>query len=114
MAQARSAQEDEAGDDEMMSEFEESHVFFELNNTDNDLGIHAMVDGGPWTSLEIVTPEERLLMTVRAAGPLWHQQVTELFFESEEPPFDELSPQSSLNDSLPAPTRLRARRVISS
>ena len=27
--------------------FEEAELFFELNNTDGDLGIHAVIDGAP-------------------------------------------------------------------
>src|SRR3970282_2932761 len=31
-------------------------------------------------------------MTLRTGGRLWRQGLTELFFESTEPPFDELPP----------------------
>ena len=75
-------------------EFEEAHIFFELNDTDGDLGIHGKIDGGPWTSLRIATPNERLLMRLKARGRLYFQELTELFFESAEPIFDELSPES--------------------
>ena len=75
-------------------EFEEAHIFFELNNTDGDLGIHGKIDGGPWTQLTIRDPNELLLMRVKARGRLWFQELTELFFESAEPIFDELSPES--------------------
>ena len=34
-------------------EFDEAHLFFELNNTDGDLGIHGKIDGGPWTRVTI-------------------------------------------------------------
>ena len=33
--------------------WEVAEVFFELNNTDGDLGIHSLVDGGPWKRLQI-------------------------------------------------------------
>ncbi len=74
-------------------EFEEADIFFELNNTDGDLGIHGKVDGGPWTRIRISDGEDRTLMDVRSRGRLKGQAVTELFFESAEPTFDELTPE---------------------
>jgi hypothetical protein len=68
-------------------------LFFELNDTDGDLGIHALIDGEPWSVLEIEAPDERVLLFVRGTGPLAQQGLTELFFESAEPSFDELAPE---------------------
>lgn len=73
--------------------FEEAELYVELNDTDGDLGLHALIDGGPYTSLEIEDPRERLLLFVKAYGRLARQGLTELFFESAEPPFDELPPE---------------------
>ena len=73
------------------TEFDEAEIFFELNNTDGDLGIHGKVDGGPWTYVKIEGHNGRKLMSIQARGRLWFQEVTELFFESAEPTFDELS-----------------------
>jgi len=73
--------------------FGEANLFFELNDTDGDLGIHSLIDGEPWKSLEIEDPFERLMLSVLVNGRLGKQGLTELFFESAEPPFDELSPQ---------------------
>ncbi|MEW8090523.1 MAG: hypothetical protein AB2784_12945 [Candidatus Thiodiazotropha endolucinida] len=72
--------------------FDEAELFFELNDTDGDLGIHGKVDGDEWKRLEIEDPNERRMMTVRANGRLKRQGITELFFESAEPTFDELEP----------------------
>jgi hypothetical protein len=72
--------------------FSESELFFELNNTDGDLGIHALIDGEPWKKLEIEDPRERRMLLIQASSRLRRQGVTQLFFESAEPPFDELSP----------------------
>ena len=33
--------------------FDEAELFFELNNTDGDLGIHGKIDGDEWKRLEI-------------------------------------------------------------
>jgi hypothetical protein len=73
--------------------FGEANLFFELNDTDGDLGIHALIDGEPWKSLEIEDPSGRAMLNVSVSGRLRQQGLTELFFESAEPPFDELSPQ---------------------
>lgn len=77
-------------------EFEEAHLYLELNHTDGDLGIHGLIDGDAWKSLEIEGPGEQLLMNVWIRGNLRRQGMTEIFFESDEPSFDELSPAAFL------------------
>ncbi len=72
--------------------FDEGRLFFELNDTDGDLGIHGKVDGDEWRYLEIEDPYDRRMMNVRVRGRLKRQGLTELFFESAEPTFDELDP----------------------
>ncbi len=72
--------------------FSEAELFYELNNTDGDLGIHAAIDGGPYTELEIEGPDGRSLLMLEAEGPLADQGLTQLFLESAEPTFEELSP----------------------
>ena len=37
--------------------FEEAEVFFELNDTDGDLGLHAKVDGDAWKWVRINNPK---------------------------------------------------------
>ena len=78
-------------DDEDEIEFDEAHVFFELNNTDGDLGIHALIDGEPWKRLRIEDQNERRILDVKVRNRLRRQGLTEFFFESAEPTFDELS-----------------------
>jgi hypothetical protein len=73
--------------------FSEAQLFFELNDTDGDLGIHGKVDGDEWKRLKIEDPHERRMMSVRASGRLKRQGITELFFESAEPTFDKLDPE---------------------
>ena len=73
--------------------FAVAEVFFELNNTDGDLGIHALIDGEPWKELEIEDPREREILDVRVKRRLRRQGLTEIFFESAEPTFDELPPR---------------------
>lgn len=73
-------------------EFDEAQLFFELNDTDEDLGLHGFVDGGPYRILKLRAPKGSLL-NLSAKGGLKQQGLTELFFESDEPSFDELTPE---------------------
>lgn len=73
--------------------FTEAELFFELNDTDGDLGIHASIDGGPYTALEIEDPSGNTILTIAAQGRLAQQGLTQLFLESAEPSFDELAPR---------------------
>lgn len=74
-------------------EFDEAFIFFELNNTDGDLGIHAKIDGDPWKWIKIRDQRGRKVLEVRNKKRLRRQGLTELFFESAEPSFDDLSPE---------------------
>jgi hypothetical protein len=76
--------------------FTEAEIFFELNDTDGDLGIHASIDGEPWTALEIEGPGGRELLDMVSRGRLRTQGLTQLSLESAEPAFDELAPADFL------------------
>jgi hypothetical protein len=73
--------------------FEEAKLYFELNDTDGDLGFHGLIDGDAWKRLTIEDPYERKILRARVRGRLSRQGLTEFFFESAEPSFDELSPE---------------------
>ena len=73
--------------------FEEAELFIELNDTDGDLGIHGSIDGEPWTMLAITAPDRRQVLQVAGQGNMRRQGLTQLFFESAEPTFDELEPE---------------------
>ncbi|MGQ0734634.1 MAG: hypothetical protein ACT4QD_13385 [Acidobacteriota bacterium] len=77
--------------------FSEAALFIELNHTDGDLGIHASIDGGPWTALQIMSGTGRELLEIASRGRLQRQGLTQLFFESAEPSFDELDPMDFFN-----------------
>lgn len=81
-----------ADDEENEIPFGEADLFFELNDTDGDLGLHALIDGDAWKRLEIEDPTGRKMLDVGVTGRLRKQGLTELFFESAEPTFDELPP----------------------
>jgi hypothetical protein len=87
--------QDNGDDEEEELEFEEADLFFELNNTDGDLGLQGFVEGDAWKSLTIDAPGEENeieLMNIWLRGGLRRQGLSEFFFESDEPGFDELSP----------------------
>ncbi len=77
--------------------FAEADIFFELNDTDGDLGLHAKIDGSPWRTLTLASPDGQEKLRVSASGTLRRQGLTELFFESAERPFDELTPAAFFN-----------------
>jgi hypothetical protein len=72
--------------------FAVAELFLELNHTDGDLGIHAVIDGGTWTSLEVEGPRDRPLLAIASRSNLRNQGLTQLAFESAEPTFEELNP----------------------
>ena len=74
-------------DDDDELEFEEAYLYFELNDTDGDLGIHGKVDGDAWKWVAIENPNERRVLYVLTRGGIRKQGLTELFFESAEPCF---------------------------
>ncbi len=88
------AAHDDENDEEIP--FDEARLFFELNDTDGDLGIHAKVDGGPWRRLSMEDPNERRILGIEARGRLRRQGLTEIFFESAEPPFESDEPGEAL------------------
>lgn len=81
-----------ADDDDDEIPFDEASIFFELNDTDGDLGIHALVDGEAWKKLEIESPKGQVLLRIIASSSVRRQGLTELFFESAEPPFESDDP----------------------
>jgi len=69
--------------------FDDSRLYFEMNSTDEDLGIQIMLDGEPWKRLFIFNPNWRLLADLSARGNAKAVGLTELFSESAEPPLVE-------------------------
>lgn len=68
-------------------ELDEAQLYFELNDTDGDLGIHGKADGDAWKRMKIEAPNERTLLNIIVRSKLRRQGLTELFFESAEPCF---------------------------
>ncbi len=67
----------------------EAAIFFEINDTDGDAGIQIFLDGEGWNSMTVTDPDGNKILDISAAGSIGMQGITELFFESAEPSFDE-------------------------
>ncbi len=67
----------------------DSFIRIEINDTDGDAGIHIFLDGEGWDSMQAIAPDGSVLFNVLAEGSVGIQGITEFFFESAEPSFDE-------------------------
>jgi hypothetical protein len=67
-----------------------STLIVEVNATDGDAGLQFSLDGEPWKSMTISDPNGNVVVDVDAAGRLHDWGLTELFSESNEPPFSEV------------------------
>lgn len=79
----------------------DARLRFEINATDGDGGVHALIDADAWKRMSVFDPEGRRVFTATAEGRIATQGGTELFLESAEPPFAEL-PLERLLDRFPA------------
>ncbi len=72
--------------------FTKSDLYFELNATDGDAGLHGILDGDAWKTTRIKGPGGTFDV-IRAIANQDSPEfgMTELFFESNEPPLDERS-----------------------
>lgn len=69
----------------------DARLKIELNATDGDAGIQVFIDADPWSSMEIYDPNDKLVFRSITRGRFGKQGGTELFLESAEPNFSELS-----------------------
>ena len=69
---------------------DEARMIIEVNSTDGDAGLQVTLDAEPWRSIEIYFPDGRKMVDFTTKGKLRDFGLTELFSESNEPPFDEL------------------------
>ena len=70
--------------------FKKALMRIELNSTAGDAGLQFDLDADPWRLLEIEDPKGLTIFSVSSVGKLRTLGNTELFTESNEPPFDEL------------------------
>jgi hypothetical protein len=69
----------------------DARIKFEINSTDEDGGIQVFLDCDPWESMSIFDPDGELVYTTSTRGNVGQLGGTELFLETGEPPFEELS-----------------------
>jgi hypothetical protein len=88
-----------------------AEIYAELNDTDGDLGFHALIDGEAWDRLTIQDPDRRQILSVKPGRSLGEQGLTELFFESAEPAFDELTPEEFFERFAAGRYRISGRTI---
>ena len=66
-------------------------LIIEVNATDRDAGLQVFLDGEPWSGMGVLAPDGRMILDVDATARLNRFGLTELFSESHEPEFSELS-----------------------
>jgi hypothetical protein len=66
-------------------------MIIEVNSTDRDAGLQVFLDGEPWSQMAVLAPNGRKILDVDATGRLNRFGLTELFSESHEPEFSDLS-----------------------
>jgi len=71
--------------------FDDALIRIEVNSTDGDAGLQIFLDGEPWKSIRIENPNGRLVFAVDNFGKLRRLGSTELFMESNEPDFQEMT-----------------------
>ncbi len=72
------------------AEFDEARMFIEYNATAGDVGVQVFLDGEPWKRLRVFNPAGKLILQITGRHALAQQGLTELFFESSEPPLTTL------------------------
>lgn len=65
--------------------FSYAKMLIEHNATDEDTGFQLAVDGDAWSRLDIIGPDKRPVLSVRARGRMQDVGLTEMFFETQEP-----------------------------
>jgi hypothetical protein len=70
--------------------FSKTKIIIEVNATAGDAGIQISVDAPGWTRLKVFAPNGQKIFDGSGSGSVGMQGVTELFFESAEPSFEEL------------------------
>lgn len=99
--------------------FPEAELFIEINATDGDAGLQMRVGGEEWERLRLIDPRRRTIMDIRARGSLDGYGLTDLGFESAEPPFTRL-PFRRFRARFPAGryrfvgTAVNGRRIVAS
>ena len=81
--------------------YSKTKIIIETNATAGDAGIQISLDAAGWTRLEVFDPDGQQVLDVGGFGSVGLTGITELFFESAEPSFEEL-PLDQLLARFPA------------
>jgi len=76
--------------------FSAAKIIFEVNASDGDAGIQVFLDGEPWKIVKIFNPDKVQIAEFQGKGNLEGFGLTELFSESNEPPFEDFPLQEVL------------------
>jgi hypothetical protein len=87
----------------------DARMKFEINATDGDGGIQIFLDADPWRWMNIFDPRGKLVFASVTAGSIGANGGTELFLESGEPAFTELSLKDLLKRFPAGEYRFRGR-----
>lgn len=68
----------------------DTKLIIEHNATDEDTGVHGLFDGIDWKKLCVYDPSGRQILEVEPEAQLGSQSISGIFFESAEPPNDEV------------------------
>jgi hypothetical protein len=68
-------------------QLDEARLYFEYNATDGDLGPQAFWEGDQWKSMEIISPDDRIIYSVEGKKGFRVIGSSELSFEADEPRF---------------------------
>lgn len=68
---------------------DDAKIRIEINSTDGDAGIQIFLDGEGWDTCLFSDPDGFTVLNIQASGSVGMQGITELFFESAEPSFEE-------------------------
>ena len=91
--------------------FSDAKIIFETNATDGDAGIQIFLDAEPWKVIKIFGPNGQQIFEVQGKAQLESFGLTELFSESNEPPFEEFPLQDVLNLFPPGKYEFRGTTV---
>jgi len=89
------------GGDACPVEYADAEFFIEINASAGDAGVQLKLDGTGWNELEMTDPLDNVILEVSAAdgpgGSVGAQGLTEFFFESAEPSFEDQTLQELLD-----------------
>jgi hypothetical protein len=70
--------------------YSRTKIIIETNATDGDAGIQISLDAEGWNQLKIFAPDGQQIVDLSGSGSVGMTGITELFFESAEPSFEDL------------------------